>query len=231
MPSDFLTSSWGIPTGGAGGAQPTYGTNQNWLFPTQAGIEYQNQSKLMGQQIGGENYRAGLAAQAAELPAQLQQSRFNSVFPWLQGQFGNFGNSGVYSPGGQSTPAPTVSVSGVYTPQQVQQQVNQSRAQNDQATQGRVRGMQQDLGGRGLGATSPLAQELGAQYQGQNLATNTSNETNLRLGAAQANAGQVLQGQQARGALWNEAQQQDIARRQVTVGARNALLAAISGLV
>ncbi len=71
---------------------------------------------------------------------------------------------------------------------QIQQQVNQAQAANDATAAGATTRAIQDAGGRGVGATSPLAQALKAQISGQNLNANTLASTNTRLQGAQLNA-------------------------------------------
>jgi hypothetical protein len=220
-------------TPGAGRISPGYD-------PAASQVAAQNQaftSPLEASRQKTQLEQANIAAQAAMYPATLQQQRFNTVFPWVsgqvfpwvQGQLGKFGQPGTG--GGFPGQPPEVTVGGVLNPQQVQQQVNQTKAATDAATQTNIRGMQQRLGGTGMGAQSPLAQALTGQMQGQGLQTNTQNETNLRLQAAQQNAQNLLATQQARLGGWEASGQLANQRLQALLGPENALIAALGGMV
>lgn len=188
-----------------------------------------------GQEQAGQTERANIAAQAQELPAQLQQQRFGTVFPWMQQQFGNlmnqYGHPGGSGPGSGYGQGPNINVGGVWTPQQVQQQVNASRAHNDQATAAETRQMQGRMAGQGYGANSPLAAALAGQMQAQNLATNTQNTAQVRQNAAQLNAQHLLSTQQAAEQQYASRQQEAIAQQQIAAQRQNALIAALAGIV
>lgn len=183
---------------------------------------------LQSRQMPQDLKIAQMQNDTARLPAMLSQSRFNSVWPFLQNQFAH---QNVQGQGGQSGPSPEISVGPIWNTQDVQRQVNAGRATNDQATAGRMRQSQRDLGSRGFGSNSPLLAALGAMYQGQNLATNTANERDIRMGARSQNAGHILETQQAREGQFASRQQEDIERRKINMGYNNALLGALSGLV
>jgi hypothetical protein len=221
---------------GGGGGQTYGGANGGTLYgslvPQQvSGADVfgaQQARQNLGTVQAGETQRANIAANAQMLPAQLAQQRFNSVLPLLSGQIG--GNADPYVIGGNLPPAPNISTSGVYNPQQIQQQVNTQKAANDQSTATQQRSMQQGLAGRGYGANSPLSQALGAGLQNQNLATNTGNETQTRLGAQQANVQQSFAGQQAQQQQYAQNQQLQIQRAQPYFQRQNTLIQALSGM-
>lgn len=133
--------------------------------------------------------------------------------------------------GGQSGPSPEITVGGVLNPQQIQQQVNAARAANDMATGSRITDTNRSLAGRGFGAGSPLAAALSTGMQNQNLATNTANEREIRLGGAQMNSGQLLRSQMAREEQFGRRQQEDIERRRPYFQTQASLLAALAGMV
>jgi hypothetical protein len=222
MAADFGSGQFGF---GAGRVMPGFDPNSA-VTPSQR----------LQSQTGLEQSR--IAANAAMYPATLAQQRFQtvfpwmsgSVFPWVQGQISQF-NKNPAAPGGFPGQPPEVTVGGVLNPQQIQQQVNQSRAATDASTQTNIRQMQQRLGGTGMGAQSPLAQALTGQMQGQGLQTNTGNETNLRLQAAGQNAQNLLATQQARLGGWEAAGQLQNQRLQALLGPENALIAALGGMV
>ncbi len=224
----------------AGFSQPTYGGGG-----IATGFAYGNtdaadaiqrqreQQKFQGDQGAAQRKNdlalGQTAANASMYPATLKQDRFNTLFPYLQNQYAQAGQ-GAQTPGGQSPPGPEISVGPVWNEQQIQGQVNASRAANDQATAGRVRAINSGVGGRGLGANSPLAQALGGQAQSANLAANTQNEQQTRWGSAQGNATHLLNTQQARESQFAARQGEDIQRRIPYFQQQNALLSVLAGL-
>lgn len=169
-------------------------------------------------------------ARAAELPHNQRQDRFNQIFPWLQSQLGN-AMAQATAPGGASGTGPEISVGPVWNPQQIQQQVNASRAQGDQATQSRMQQVQRRVGSSGFGSNSPLAMALQTGLQNQNLATNTANERDIRMRAAGENAQQIFKTQMGREQQYAARMAEDIERRKPIWSQYNALLSAIGGLV
>jgi hypothetical protein len=209
----FLPSYFGSKPFGQSPTWQTLGPQGlPWDLHAEAG-----KSRLQGQQIEGTLEGARIAANAAMYPANLQQQRFNSVFPWIQQQFSGYG-------GGQGGQQPTIKVGGVWNPKQIQGQVNQTRAQNDQAMRTQQREQSQQAAAGGFGARSPLLAALQGQAFGANLGVNTQAEQQLRTQMSQMNAQQLLATQQAKEAQFGSRQKEDIQRK-------NALLAALSGLV
>jgi hypothetical protein len=188
-----------------------------WRYRTQKGV---NDTALA---------TAQMQADASRYPHDLAMQRFNAVFPHLTAQQGALqrllqGSAGV---GGAQ---PAISQSPLYSQQGVQEQVNKSRAANDAATFGRVRDMRAGLAGRGAGAQSPLASQLEAMYQGQNLQANTQQESDLRFRSQEGNARHLLAAQQAAEQQYASRQEEDIRRRQVGAQAYAALVSALAGL-
>lgn len=173
------------------------------------------------------NQRAQLSANASVLPAQLQQDRFKTLFPFLTNNF----NQQEDRVGGQNAPLPNITVGGVYSPQQTQEQVNAARASNDRSTQQQQVATQQRLAGRGFGGNSPLLQALQAQQGMAGMQANSEAERGIRFDAATQNARQLLSSEQARQAQWAQNEDADIRRRQVATQQRSALLSALTGLV
>lgn len=185
--------------------------------------------------LATSEHNAQTAANANMYPATLKQSRFNSVFPWLQGQLNGFGFGGGFGAGntsqGQVGTAPQINAGPVWSQDQIQQQINGQAAQNDAKTGGQVRDINQSTAGRGFGSGSPLAQALGVMAQGQNTATNANMAQQTQWNAAQGNAQQLLAGQQAQEGQFANRQNEDIERHKVRSGQYNALLGALGGLV
>lgn len=246
--------------GGAGGLDPgsvlaglnqrAFGRQQNDFQRGVLGQQLGAQSSMLDRQLAQQNQEslrqyqaqmagygnqkdiAGIQARAAELPAQLQQGRFDKLFPLLSGQLGQLGSwQSGYAGAGPQGAQPQIGAGPVYSEGQVQQQVNAQRAANDAGTAGKVRQMQGELAGRGFGSRSPLAMMLQQGYQGQNLQANTANEQQTRWNAASGNAQQLLAAQQAQENQYASRQEEDIKRNQVRLGSMNALLGALAGMV
>jgi hypothetical protein len=96
---------------------------------------------------------------------------------------------------GSGTVGPQITAQGVYSPQQIQQQVNSTVAGNDQRTAGDIQGIQQSLAGQGYGGSSPLMQALMSQRQAAGAASNAQTRTDLPMRAAEMNARQLLNSQ------------------------------------
>lgn len=169
-------------------------------------------------------------AKVQEMGLQQRQDRFNAIFPTLRDQMGALA-AGFGAPGGNSGTGPEITVGPVWSDQQIQQQVNAGRAQNDKATQSRIRGMQQHVGASGFGSNSPLAMALQGQYQNQNLATNTALGRETRMNAQQANTDNIYRTQMGREQQYASRMDEDIRRRTATLNSYNALLSALSGMV
>lgn len=187
------------------------------------------QAQLFGLGQQGENYRAGLAAQAQMYPATLQQSRFNTLYPTLLSQLG--GGNPERVGGSQVGTAPQISAAPVWNNQQIQAQVNNQQGRNDVQTASAKRQIAGKLGGQGYGANSPLQQALGSMQDMQNLTANQDAATNIRWGAAQGNAQQLLAGQQAQEQQFAQRQQEDIERRKNASQYVSSIFAALSGMV
>jgi hypothetical protein len=131
--------------------------------------------------------------------------------------------------------APYISARGVFTPAQLQQQVNAIYARNDARTQAAIRQLQGDLAGRGFGAASPLALALQAGLVGSQLRASFEAASQVRLQAAQANVDATFRGQQALSQQFHEQEQVllDDDRNNITrqVGVLQAVATMIGGLL
>jgi hypothetical protein len=226
MPLDLNNPGFGLnyDQGFGSGAPPTGGFRTAQSDAT-IPLEYANQANRLK--------IAETEIQPAMLAQQNKQSRFNTVFPWLQGQMsGLLGGQGPYRVGGTALGnQPNIKATGIWTPSQIQQQVNSQNAASDAATGTQIKNMQDSLAGRGFGGNSPLAMALSGMAQNANLANKTQNEQQTRWNAAQGNAQQTLAQQQAQEQQYVDINQQDVARRQMALQPLTALLGAISGIV
>lgn len=217
----------------------------------QGNIDFGHQSALQGDQLRQKNYEAqlGLAGQlagyrnqmgiariqadASTTPAYLQQDRFNTVFPWIKGIIGQggWGGQGGYHGGGQVGQQPWISDAPVYTPEQIQQQANATRAQTDAAVAGQQRQLASQMAGKGFGSRSPLAMRMSQAIGMKGLSAATDAEQQLRLGAAEKNAQQILQSQQAREQQFASRQQEEIDRGKTWSSYLSSILGPLTGLV
>lgn len=153
-------------------------------------------------------------------PVEEQRRQFNwrtsQVWPFLRYELWpwakNFAARSATA-GGKSPFGPEITVGGIWNPQQTQQQVNAMQAGIAESTASRIREMQGRVAGHGFGANSPLAQQLAQGYQNQALGQQVGGERDIRLQAAQANAGQLLRTQALRQQQFEEAQKIDVERR------------------
>lgn len=231
MPNVFDFAPFGPPfNGGFTGRVLDPGGDQLHAQFREGGLNRRFQGNQAGLERGAENYRAQLASQTQEYLGNLQNSRFNRVFSALHHALGGFGFGG----GGQVGPAggsPEISVGPIWTPQQIQQQVNQQRARNDVGTGTELKRISQDVAGRGFATGSPLQQALNQQTQMSNLIANTQAGTQIPWQAAQGNAAQVLATQQARESQFAARQQEAIERARVQSQYATGIASSLSGLL
>lgn len=178
-------------------------------------------------------YQSDQARIASMFPAQQQMERFNQVFPWLQGQVGNFmsgstsgGGGGAGGGGGGG-----VNAGPIWSDQQIQQQVNARRAGNDQAMQAQNRGSAQNLAGRGFGANSPLLAAMQQSAANQNLGQNATDEREIRWGAAEGNAAHQLRAAQVAEQQRANMAQEGLEGKKINQSTINVLLGSLAGLI
>lgn len=179
------------------GHQKALNDQQNAAEMARLGAKLGFDREALAQQ--GALTRAQIEASLA--PTRFAEQKFNTLFPWIQGQMGGLGGSGSGGFGYKGPPLgqrPEISDAPVYSEQQINQQVNAQRAENDMATAAQQRGVQNKMAGRGFGANSPLSAALQNSLAMSNMATNTANEQDLRWKAASGNAAQRLEAQKAR---------------------------------
>jgi hypothetical protein len=218
--------SLGSPTGGIQWNIPGPSSGPN---PYNTLAQGGSPGETLGQWEAGNQYQLGLG-QLGLGQAQLAQqgSQFNQVFGALQGMLGGLGST---SPGGTNTAQPGVTANQVWTPQQVQQQVNTAQANATQGAQSQAQSMAAKMAGQGFGSRSPA---LAAQQQNamlQALAAGQNSAQNIQYQAAQGNAQQQLAGQQLQQQAWQNWNQADIARRQQSTQLAAAGLGALAGII
>ncbi len=213
-----------------------YGQQRAMLDANLGQQERESQRGLAGQLAGYRTQQAiaNTQANAAKYPHTLQQGRFDQVFPWLQGQFNNagglFGQSG-YNGQGQVGQQPWISDAPVYTPEQIQQQVNAARAHTAASVAGQQRQVEQKMAGQGFGSRSPLATSLAQRMAMKGLSAGTQAENDLRVQAAGENAKQVLGAQAAREGQFASRQKEEIDRNRTLQSYLSGLMASMVGMV
>lgn len=96
-----------------------------------------------------------------------------------------------------STQLPVISVSGVLSPGQIQQQVNSLWATAAAKLTADQLQLQSDLTGRGFSANSPILAALNVSLSGQSLRGSLSAEQDLRIQSAKLNADAIFAAQAA----------------------------------
>lgn len=127
-------------------------------------------------------------------------------------------------------PQPLINTGPVISPDLLQQQVNQARAGIASSTAGQQQGLANQMAGRGLVA-SPALLAMQAQLGSRGLANQWNAENQLRLGAAEKNAQQVLQAQtelaRANEAAFAGRQGEQIERQRIAMSPFQGLLSSI----
>lgn len=195
---------------------------------TDRGNQLQFDTANRGNELQAETARRGqdLSFQSSMAPVTLARDRFNSVLPMFQQALAAGPGEKV---GGQNTPQPGVTVGGVYTPQQIEEQVNAAYAKNAGQTDTARRLATESAAGRGIAPQSPLLSALNGQLLAAQMAADADAGRNIRFDAAGANAKQQTASEGLRGELWQADNAMEIQRRQMADNSRNALLAALAG--
>lgn len=180
----------------------------------------------LSQQSRADQDRA-VQLQLGMAPINLKRDIFGQVSPLLTGLMSG-SNERV---GGQSAAAPDINRSPVWTADQIQQQVNAGQSANLAAADTQNRDAATKMAGQGFGTRSPLLAALQGATNMQAQAANTDTDRQTRWGAAQGNADQTYRTDQLATQAWNQAQEQDIARRQMQTTYAGNLASVLAGLV
>lgn len=189
----------------------------------------------------------------AQLPWDFKNKVFGTFSPLIQNLFGQVGGmlgqggaagtggagaGGVPPPASGNSPQPNITAGPVWNPQQIQQQVNSTQAQNAAAAKSQQQQNQTKTAGQGWGSNSPLLQALNQGVGNNLLAQNSQAAQQIPWNAAQGNATQLLNSQQAQEGQWQDWNQADIARRQQAIASQgqqlnfgSSLVAALAGMV
>lgn len=188
---------------------------------------------VQGNQLGADTARRGqdLQFQASMAPITWQRERFNSVFPLFQQALQGYGGGNQERIGGQNTPTPGVTVGGVYSPAQMQQQVNAAKANNASEAATQNAKTQESAASRGMSSRSPLVAALMQNNEAQRMMMDAEASREIPFQAAQANAENLARTEALRGNLWQAENQMDINRRKAAFDQQNTLLAALAGIL
>jgi hypothetical protein len=158
------------------------------------------------QQLSGTKYSQDAETNRLQRSLDFAQDKWNQVWP-LVSTFLQNPNQGQVSIGwAQLTaalgPAPWISQGGVWTPSQVQSQLNALYARSDQKTATDIHDAQIDLAGRGFAGSSPILDMLRFSYEAANVQSSVEGAQQLALQAAQANSEMILNQQGKRQDQW-----------------------------
>jgi hypothetical protein len=157
---------------------------------------------------------------------QARQNAFNQLFPYATNLLGKYGTVG-----GDTKPEPSITRGPIYTPDQIQQQVNSGVAGNDARYQTLMRQLATSNAGRGFGASSPAMQSQMTQLGIANIGENARTTRELPMQYAQANADQVTKTDQLAQNQWAQGEDVDIRRRQTQLQGLNGILSQLAGLL
>jgi hypothetical protein len=199
-------------------------------------------TNLTGTEYGADRQLDGVEysqnAETARLNTTLAfaQDKWNQIFPLIQGFLANPDEGGSSSLSFEALvtalgAAPWITQGGVWTPSQIQSQLNALYARSDQKAATLLHDAQIDLAGRGFGGSSPLIDMLRFSYDAEAMATSTEGAQQIALQSGQANAEQLLSQQQQRQAQY-EANERTFAELQrIAVELSTGVLQAVAQIV
>jgi hypothetical protein len=179
---------------------------------------------------GGQNqadrdlqFKLGMA------PVDFAREKFNTLSPLLTGLIGNQTGPGT-EVGGTSTPLPQINQGPIWSPQQVNQQVNAAKGSNSQMAASQQQQAATKTAAQGFGSRSPLLAALQGQIGASQMAANTDAERNIRFDTAKDNAKHTLDTQVAGQNQWMDANSIDVERRKAKNQHTSALAGILAGL-
>lgn len=179
---------------------------------------------------GASNYASDRGLEGIRVRDSGESSRQQSMLDWKGGQIS--GLLGAFSSGGGASggmgPQPTISARPVYTPGEIRGQQNAMFADAQSAAQNQMSDQTSRLAGQGFSSRSPLLAALQTNAFGQGMSNAQNSAREFGLQASQANAGQVLNAQQAREQQYSNRNQEAIGRDRNRVSFQSSLLNAIA---
>lgn len=181
------------------------------------------------QDLAAKNADRDAQLQIGMAPWQYKDRVFGTISPLLQQLMGGQSPGGLV--GGQNPATPQVDASPIWSPRQIDQQVNAAKANNAQSADTMTRQAQTKLSAQGFGSKSPLLAALEGNIGQARMAQDAEADRGIRWDAASGNAGHVLKGQMANqnaAVAFNDA---DIKRRQSNNQYATSLLSILGGMV
>lgn len=209
------------PLGTSGGAQGAFDPNKYWPA---GGFSSAQGGGMSGQ--GGYNPSAGFGSHGSSLGAaggaggsmipgvapNLGAQKLGLISPYVKSVLGSTVGSQV---GGQAGPQPAINTNPIYSPQQIQQQMNAAFSSNDSRTATLMKQLMESSAARGFGGNSPAMQAQQTQLGIANNVANATAQREIPLQYAQPNADQAYRVNQLQQTQWQQQQDQDIRRRQI----------------
>lgn len=181
--------------------------------------------KALDLQEQGQNFGQDLATQQFN----LKKSIYGTIAPYAQQMLAG-GLGGAGAPGGAVAPQPQINQNPIYSPQQIQQQMNAAFSSNDQRTSTLMKQLQESSAARGFGGNSPAMQAQQTQLGIANNAQNALAQREIPLQYAQPNADQAFRVNQLQQQQWQGAEDSDIRRRQQQQQILSQMLGFFGGL-
>lgn len=201
----------------------TYWHNSEREFlPDNAGLQDDQQEF---QSAEAEKNRQ-LELQLAQMPLDWQKEKYNRATGsgLYQSLTGAFTPSTV---GGVNSPMSPISQGSIWSDQQIDQQVNQSKSNNQQMAATQNQQISNRAAGQGFASKSPLVAALQGQTNAATMANNAKSEQDIRWNAAEGNSRHLLDTQKAAQQQWADWNDADIRRRQAAYQGQASLLAAL----
>jgi hypothetical protein len=158
-------------------------------------------------QVVGVDHREAGETNRLNIKLAWADGKWNEVFPFVQGVIENQISGNQQSPLSSAARwqslqsvlgvPPPVYVSEVWTPQEVQLQLNSVYARTTATAQSRTRLAEIDLAGRGLSSDSPIMDVLRLGYEGYALMASTQAETETTIKLSSENVEAILKSQTA----------------------------------
>lgn len=170
----------------------------------------------------------------ASMPWDFKRQVFGTVSPLLQGLIGGAGTpggAGAFSQGGPVPPPPGASHEEVWSPDQVQQQVNSQRSQSAQQAGTQQRENARSTAARGFGSNSPLLAALNGQVDSSRMEGDAQAALDTRLNASKLNADQGIARDKVNSANYAAQVDAQSRQRQANLNYTSSLVAALAGMV
>jgi hypothetical protein len=195
------------------------------------GADAAKQASMYGsdQSLAGVKYGTDATNQRFHEGLGWAQDKFGQIFGFVKDRIGGLGGTsgGGFDPSG----APPIDAGPVFTPGQVQANVNNAVGMVDQRTQGENAGIARQGAARGIGGrSSPLMQALMQQNTAIGNGQAADAELKFRTNAAQLNAQNTLESQKARYQGWNQTQALGLQQQKNALDYNAALLSALAGI-